>query len=160
MKRKIYKTNIYIPSEDYINKNINATNELIHRTELEVCVVPNHNFTYATDIITGIKIPIGNKIFKYQDEDLTDIITSYYDKKGEILGYFVRGRENKINLGILSINKQFLEEANGATEEDIINYRKDHPNKEEYKQTQQFIFEGFNDRIQTVKKQKQMQNKK
>lgn len=150
-KRHIYKTNVYILSEEYMNEN-NSVDPYL-KTEVEVLVVPNFRLGYATDILTGIKIPIAKEVQRFYFDDFLGYENSYLDKNGNPLSYFVREKQQKILYGLFSEKKNYLQ-GTLATKDDILSYRKKHPNKKQYTKALEFIFDGFDERIESIQTQK------
>lgn len=150
-KRRIYKTNIYILSEKYINKENQV--EPCLKTEVEVLVVPNFRLGYATDILTGIKIPIAKEVQRFYFEEFSDCENSYLDENGNLLSYFVPAIEQQIQIAKKKDSLWFLS-GKLATADDIIAYRRMHPDKKEYKTSQKYIFSCFDERVENIQTQK------
>lgn len=123
------------------------------KTEVEVLVVPNFRLGYATDILTGIKIPIAKEVQRFYFDESSNFENSYFDKNGNPLSYFVRAKQQQIQI---SKKKDSLMVLTGklATADDILSYRKKHPNKKQYTKALEFIFDGFDERIESIQTQK------
>ena len=158
-KRQIYKTNIYIPSESYLNTEEQSFKNMYEKTELEVCVIPSHNFKYATEVITGIKIPIASKNYVMNLDGEFHQKIQIGDKKERLNNYFILGSITKVDVGLFMVVEKKLD-ARVASKKDILQYRKKHPDRKAYEKSLYFLFHCFNERIDIVQDEKKVAQKR